>query len=387
MLLRFRFSNFRSFKDARELSFVAANKKDDSPGAVYVPEIGERVLNVAALCGANASGKTNVLKALEFFNRAIRDSQSKWSPDEGVPISQFTDTRTSDAESGFCIETVSGGVVYEYGAGFTGSRVSREWLYAFPRGRKQVWFERSGDTFEFGRSLVGENRLTESITRPNSLFLSAARQSNHKMLAGIAWDYWWIVDAGNSSVLEALREIDAKRYRADTLPHLAAADLGIREVRFRESGTKTIAEFLHDIEGTEQIFPNEMESSGTLAFHAVLSHLTSLLEFGGLGLVDELDARLHPLLVRYIVSLLTNPKTNPKRAQLVFTCHSPYLLDPEILRRDSIWFTEKSREGTSRLYSLTDFKPRPDQNLQNAYLQGRYGAIPFIDHESYAGKQ
>jgi len=136
--------------------------------------------------------------------------------------------------------------------------------------------------------------------------------------------------------------------------------------------------------GTEAAeFEPELESEGTIAYLALLGPVVHALRIGGVVCVDELDASLHPLLAIRIIELFNDPARNPRGAQLIFNTHDTNLLNGRVLRRDEIWFTEKQRDGNSTLYPLTDFKPRRHENLENGYLQGRYGAIPFINASSF----
>jgi AAA15 family ATPase/GTPase len=192
---------------------------------------------------------------------------------------------------------------------------------------------------------------------------------------------------------------------------VAKADLGIEGLRLEDiqmsdavpDGTKKILEFLqgefkfeipetrkavrilHRIGNRTIPLEGEQESSGTLAYLALLGPVVSRLKNGGVLCIDELDTSLHPLMAVQIIRLFNNQAGNPRSAQLIFNTHDTNLLSSGDLRRDQIWFTEKDSTGSSHLYPLTDFKPRRQENLENGYLQGRYGAIPFIHPDYLAG--
>ena len=134
----------------------------------------------------------------------------------------------------------------------------------------------------------------------------------------------------------------------------------------------------------EAEFPLAEESAGTAALFSLLVPALSALESGGTLFIDELDSSLHPLLALELVRLFNDEKRNPFGAQLIFNTHDTNLLDRSVLRRDQVWFTEKDSTGASHLYSLTDFKPRRNENFKRGYLQGRYGAIPFIENSTFA---
>jgi hypothetical protein len=132
-----------------------------------------------------------------------------------------------------------------------------------------------------------------------------------------------------------------------------------------------------------RIFREAQESKGTIAFLSLLAPILRALDDGGIVCVDELDHSLHPLLAIELIRLFSETKRNPKGAQLIFNTHDTNLLSADVLRRDQIWFTEKARDGASQLYPLTDFKARREENLENGYLQGRYGAIPYLNPDTF----
>jgi hypothetical protein len=207
-------------------------------------------------------------------------------------------------------------------------------------------------------------------------------------------------------MLRAAQFCQSESDRATIARLLAQADLGIAELNVGETEemknmrgileslhselpseyslpeTRKMVSLLHRVGNRTVSFRAEQESSGTLAYLALLGPVVSFLRNGGILLVDELDASLHPLMAVQIIRLFSSPATNPRSAQLIFNTHDTNLLSSGDLRRDQIWFTEKDSTGSSHLYPLTDFKPRRQENLENGYLQGRYGAIPFI-HPDY----
>jgi len=293
-----------------------------------------------------------------------------------------------------------------------------EYLYAYPEGRRQLWFERSLESkrINFGKNLTGENRAIENLTRPNSLFLSAAAQNNHeKLLPIFKWFSNELNFRGNASgqrFNQQFFELCANNEEAQrtVVKFLAEADLGIVGIKiteeqlndemqaFREKFRKLLSEFSnapaeppafgkpmrkitlqHRGANSSAVgIPMEHESAGTLEYIGVIGLAIEAISSGGVLCVDELDASLHPLLVEEIVRLFNQNETNPRGAQLVFTTHTTELLGTGILRRDQIWFTEKDDSGATRIYPMSDFKPRKNENIQRGYLQGRYGATPFI---------
>ncbi|MGO9271015.1 MAG: AAA family ATPase [Terriglobia bacterium] len=419
MLIQFRAQNHRSIREQQELSLVASSLKDVPQGLIQAPGFEPRLLPVAALYGANASGKTNVLKALDYMSGAVKASQRHWQPDGPIPRDPFLlDEEFRKQPSTFEVDILLEGTRYQYGFTLNSERILEEWLYAYPSGKRQTWFTRASapeKNFKFGKNLTGENRAIEALTRDNSLFLSAAAQNNHAALLPI---YNWFSnsfsfvpgDRGPLQFFTAEMCVDEGHRRAVT-QLLRAADLGVvgldvREVDYFDTteapeGARKFMEALkaafaalpdvHLTGKTRKIclrhrsrteegvqFSTENESDGTVAFFGLLGPVVRALEAGGTVCIDELDSSLHPLLAIEVVRLFNDPKRNPKGAQLIFTTHDTNLLDTSLLRRDQIWFTEKDSAGGTHLYPLSDFKPRRNENLERGYLQGRYGAVPFI---------
>lgn len=189
MLIEFRVENHRSLREEQALTLEAGRVgAEDDPRPRAVPGHDSRLLTVAALYGANASGKSNVLSALGWMREAVTRSHRAWAPEGGVPREPFAWGGWAEKPSVFEVVFIQDGVRTQYGFVADDERFLEEWLYAWPHGRKQTWFEREGDEFHFGEHLRGENRIIQAVTRPNALFLSAAAQHRHAQLAGA---YGW----------------------------------------------------------------------------------------------------------------------------------------------------------------------------------------------------
>ena len=237
MLIEFRVENHRSLRDEQVLTMEAGRIGDDADQRPRrIPGYAESLLPVAALYGANASGKTNVLSALAFMRDAVILSHRSWSPDEGVPRDPFAWGPKRDQPSLFEVEFIIQGVRYQYGFCASDECFLEEWLHAWPKGKEQVWFERDGHSFKFGENLRGENKLIEGVTRPNALFLSAAVQNNHPQLAGI-FSWFGALEAVN---LPAGKHLLSLGWPSD--PQAALADL--MTVR-RANGNRCFSEPIH----------------------------------------------------------------------------------------------------------------------------------------------
>ncbi len=395
---------------------MAGSFKDHSEAILTSEGLREGVLPVAAIYGANASGKTNVLRALQFMANAVLSSHKNWAPDAPIPVDPFAaDEASKRAPSRFVVDFFVDGKRHQYGFGVDTAAVTEEWLFAYPTGKKQVWFSRKPHgPMSFGTKMPGENRTIESLTRKNSLFLSAAAQNNHPALLPV---YKWFSSSlsfvrGQRGFFKegTARLCEKADYRSAVKQLMAVADLGVADLTVREekypenvrqamdavfstlkvktdqlkiSEGQVKVQLLHQI-GTRTVpFELDEESDGTIAFFALLGPIIAAMKDGGTVCIDELDASLHSLLAEQLIRLFNDRSRNPQAAQLIFNTHDTNLLSSGILRRDQIWFTEKNKDASTVLYPLSDFKPRRSENLESGYLQGRYGAIPFVNPEAF----
>jgi len=387
VLRSFRLENHRSFRDEHELLLMPAYSKE------------RLVLPVAAIYGANASGKSNLLDGLEFMRRAVRDSFAVWKPGGGVPRRQFA-FRPDDGEpSSYVVELVLGGVRYTYGFEVDDWHVREEWLYSYPEARKRIVFERDGAGLRFGAT-VGERSKLEVLSgllRPDALFLSLAAQSAVSQVMPV-WDWFTkglrfrlsVGEPVNKQAITGFLAANPADHRR-VVDLLKSADLGI-------SGLHVLELTAHDGTARHELFvahgdlkvvlPLSDESAGTRSWLGLLPTALTVLRDGGTLVIDEIDASLHPLLATRLIALFHDGEVNSASAQLIFTTHDATLLHPplgeEVLSRDEIWFVEKDRvSGASTLYPLTDFKPRSEDNLERRYLAGRYGAVPELFEDRF----
>ncbi|MEZ4301076.1 MAG: ATP-binding protein [Polyangiaceae bacterium] len=400
--------NHRSLRDEQCLTLTAAEGVEHAGVQILEARgLGHGVLPAAALYGANASGKTNVLHALSFMRSAVLQSHRLWEPGGGTPQQPFALNAHAQSPSTFEVDIWTGGTRHRYGLILSQKRVEEEWLYTVRGTRRQTLFEREGDRFEFGRGFSGENETIRGLTRANSLFLSAAAQNNH---AGALPVFSWFERLGvvMRSAVEGPRlppgllasayfpraRKPAQRWPEEPDPHmrwvhdslirlLHAADAGIVDVKQGDGAGSSTLLFKHrSASGDGGWLPLSAQSAGTITLLDAGLALLGALRAGGVVLVDELEASLHPSLALEILRMFQKKAHNPQSAQLLFTTHDTNLLGnvlgPSPLRRDQVWFTEKDKDGATHLYPLTDFHPRKEENLERGYLQGRYGAIPFL---------
>jgi hypothetical protein len=378
----------------------------------------DRFLRSAVIYGANAAGKTNLLRALQLMQTLVLNSAAS-PPATALPYDPFKFAKSSRQEpSELQVAFVESGTRYEYGFAFDAERIREEWLveYVHPRGR--TIFERTFNTksrkydWKFSEFLKGRRSLWSESTRPNALFLSTAIQLNSKQLLPV---FEWfqkrlVVITGFSSLNPTLtlKHLESPEGKAKVLPFLREADLGITGIDFKREpmvmqpgtimigGTPIIEQMpgnpvpnllkitlAHAGEGNEQIeLDLGDESAGTQVLFRSAGAWLQVWENGEVLLVDEIDTSLHPLLTRFLISKFHSQSSNPKNAQLIFSTHNTSFLNQDVFRRDQIWFVEKGTDGSSRLYPLTDFSPRNDEVLDNWYLRGRYGALPVLNENA-----
>jgi len=417
MLIEFRVSNHRSIKEEQVFTAAASGRlndpEDDRPRKIA--DYDEPILPVIAIYGANASGKTNLLKAIDFMSEAVVHSHRLWEPDSGVPRNPFAWENARANESTFEVEFILNDCRYQYGFSVNGKCVLEEWLFSYPHGRKRVLFQREeNNKFEFGESLEGHTKVIEEITGSNALYVSAASQHRHPQLFPIySWFrsiYAFNLNLGRRgrprgmrhrpklySILSGEHEElvpESEQILAQFLKLLKASDFGVDDVRLdKASSERPHTEYYlrHAVDDDDPWLPLYDESNGTQTMFRLGIPVIQALSDGTILVVDELESSLHPLLAIELVNLFNNPRSNPKNAQLFFTTHDSNLLGTTIgepvVRRDQVYLTEKDKTGATVIYPLTDYKPRKSENLERGYLQGRYGAIPFLGQFSMVGSE
>jgi len=426
MLLSFRTANVRSFRDEINFSMLATTMAEpDAVRYVRWREGGKPigVLPVAGIFGANASGKSNLLKAMEEMRLHVLHSFRSGSPTGGIPRRPFRlDGKSREKPSRFELDLVLDGVRCEYGFAIDNERVTEERAVHYPHGRAALLFERRGNNVELGPA-TRAGRAAAELLRPNALYLSTAAATNQASLLPLyAWFERNLVLAESDSrpFRQALtaQMLESKESGRLVLALLRAADLGIngaksydfddetkdrleRAVRvlLGKEGDPEGGELVPDLarlrirlthQGAEQDveLTTGDESVGTLVWFGLVGPVIQALAHGAVLLVDELDASLHPALAAQLVALFQSPETNPHRAQLIFNSHDATLLgDSAVDRsigRDQVWFTEKQMDGNSRLYPLSDLDPRKGEAVGKRYLAGRYGATPILSRQQFA---
>ncbi len=418
MLLSFDLENFKSFRGRQTLSMIASSEKGGEGNVVSFPDAGLSVLRTAFIYGANASGKSNILKGLLAFKRLVVWSATKLN--EGDMITGIDPYRlhaeTIHEPSFFEFKVLLDGIVYRYGCEVTQSAVHREWMYqrsTRARARESVVFLREGedrDAWIFSPKFVtGRKHALSKSTRSNCLVLSKAAQENHEFAIPLYRWFTLMLDAvdmgerpGEQIFRAAISSVEDDLDRESALQIARAADETIVDVSadkehlevpvevraaLTERGALMLDAFvtprvsLHrKIDGSDQTaeFDLHEESNGTQRFFAIGNILIHALEEGQTIFFDELECSLHRSLASELMEVLCDASIGSQRAQFIVATHDSNLLEFPELRRDQVYIAEKNENGESSLTSLWDFDDPPRKGASRAkqYLAGRYGGVP-----------
>jgi hypothetical protein len=404
MLLEFTVGNFLSFKDKKTFSLEAGSITEHKDNVVKEGKY--KVLRSAVIYGANSSGKSNFIKALDFMVETVKNSSKLNSTDKLKAKPFLLNNETENTPSFFEIIFVVSNILeidkrYRYGFEIDNDKIHSEWLYLLNGNSKKedLYFIRNNegigvaDVFEEAKGL-------ESKTRDNGLFISLVDQFNidigKKIMRHLSAIYVLSgIDHEKSVVaMNVMYKDEGLKLAIDGFIN----NLNLGFDNFKLSGDSEISfkkristlhkkfdhkgKFISDVE----FKLDENESSGTNKLFDLSGYLVFALHYGLQLIIDELDSKLHPILTQEIIKLFNNSETNPRNAQLIFTTHDTNLLGANLFRRDQIWFTEKDDFEATDMYSLLEFKDedgktiRKDRSFEADYIRGRYGAIPYISN-------
>lgn len=420
MILEFTVENYRSFYGKKTLVLEADKALKECSDMNLFEYNKHTLLRSLAIYGANSSGKSNLVSAMHTMARCVLFSV-KLNDNEELEYDPFLLLKGNDSPTMFEIVFLKGDYYYRYGFRYNLERIVDEWLFrkTTPRSKEQMLFVRNEEGI-----CVEENNFPEGVgyeekTNDNRLFLSLCQQLGGEISRQvISWfqsDFNVISGLNNQQYRSYSKLFFHKKeqYSVDALEFFQKLRLGFNGILTHEEepnipsdlptelramfqkemqGKKSIElDSVHNVYsekgkviGTINFSFEDRESSGTNKLFDLSGPIFETLYSGAVLVVDELDAKMHPLISQYIIELFNNPETNPKNAQLIFTTHDTHLLSQKILRRDQIWFTEKDAKEQTDLYSLMDIvlpdgtKPRNDANYERNYIAGRYGAIPYI---------
>lgn len=417
MLIQFNFKNFKSFRDEVSLDLSATKITEHESHVVGIAN--DKLLKVAAIYGANASGKSNVYDAFDYMTYYVaesfnfggeEDSRRKTGNHYMRVIPFLFDEKSRDEETVFEVFYVdnadNSGKTYQYGFAIKKDEIIEEWLYSKAKTARNnyrtVFYRKKGEELEMnGFSKSHVENIKASLNKETLIVSLGARLRVAKLKKVRDWFLNnEILDFGDPAEnyfrSKVLPEgfVDSKEVQENVVKYFASFDEAIQEFNVEEvpqeeekdTGKSYKIDALHKMADSQKLasIPLKLESSGTLKMFALYSSLKDVLDHGGTLLIDELNARLHPLLVRNIILSFLSPEINTQNAQLIFTTHDVWQFSNELLRRDEIWLVNKNKDGVSELYSLADFKDeegnkvRRDEVLSKKYLTGNYGAIPAL---------
>jgi uncharacterized protein len=418
MLLEFSVGNFLSFKDKKTLSMEATAISDYNE--TNVVNIGSyRILKSAVIYGANSSGKSNLIKAFSQMKEIVSKSASKSSTDKLVLTPFLLNDKTEKKPSFFEVVFLLNGFRYRYGFEATQDSINTEWLFVKKKNKENPLFIRDGEKIEVD-SHFKEGLGLEEKTRNNALFLSVVDQFNGVTAKQIIK---WFENAGSYSGLKhdnyrnfSFKMLKDKKLKTILMNFFRFLDLGFDDFEltkgepdqeaFLESSFQILLEsipnLLNDskielvktyhnqyndkgkIVGLKKFDMLSQESSGTNKIFDLSGLIINSLLNGSLSVIDELDSKLHPLLTLRLTRFFNSKIDNYRNSQLIFATHDTNLLTYGDFRRDQIYFVEKDQYGASDIYSLAEYKEkdgskvRKDRSFEKDYIQGRYGAIPFL---------
>lgn len=431
MLIEFKFSNYRSFRDEACLSMEATGLRAKKRSLISFKPAD--LLPAAAIFGKNGGGKSNVIRAFWLGAQFIRNAQRTQHENSPVPIKPFLlNDHSADEPASFEYTYVLDGVKYIYGFSATRKNILREYLYCAPKGQRAMVFSRENQYFMFRENSEKKRReLISAAVAENQLYFSVACTMNEPACAAaMRWFREYLFFSRDyTDIPEQLLEYseDPGMLKAIT-SYAINADLGIEDIRFEvknaelsveelsiagmpEEIKNAVEQFMQALSASPNVaegslkmgqvsatsfhagvsrdgshtrypLPLEEESDGTRILMALAPAVERALELGGVLVVDELENGMHPLLAAFLVSKFQSPDTNRNHAQLIFTTHNIQLLNEELLRKDQIYFVDKDRrDGTSTLYSISEFSTPTAENILKGYLAGKYGATPDITPE------
>lgn len=426
MLIEFRFKNYRSFRDEVVLSMEATGLSSFKSSLLKYNNL--KLLPGVAIYGKNGGGKSNVIRAFWLAVQFIKNAQRTQHENAIVPVVPFmlNDTSKNEPSEFEFIYTIEN-VKYWYVFAATREKITKESLYHAPKGQKALVFSREDQRFSFTEDKAKRKLISETVAE-NQLFFSIACTMNDVVCAkAMKWfreQLFFSRDYADipKQLLDYSNDTNMLKAISD---YAKAADFGIEDMQFEidskevdeelefpkdiPEGLKTaLIQFMHVLSensetklklgqikatsfhqgqnenGSRQLYSLELsdESDGTRKLMSIAPAIESALKKGGVLLIDEIERELHPMLVDFIIAKFQSKTTNTKGAQIIFTTHNTELMNLELLRKDQFYFADKNRvDGSTELYSISEFSTKTSENIRKGYLLGKYGATPDIEIE------
>ncbi|MBR5427375.1 MAG: ATP-binding protein [Clostridia bacterium] len=427
MLIEFTFKNYRSFRDETNLSLEATGLSSFKNSIIeYNSSI--KLLPSVAIYGKNGGGKSNIIRAFWLSVQFIKNAQRTQHENSKIPVvpfalNDYSYTKPTTFEFVYIVDRIK----YWYGFSATREKITEEYLYHAPKGQKALVFKRNQQLFDFTEEKAKRKLISETVAE-NQLFFSVACTMNDiTCIHAMRWfrDFVFFSQDYSDIPRQLIEYSEDKNMLKAISDYAKAADVGIEEMRF-EFNSKEVKD--------ETAFPDEIpegikvaliqfrqalsetsnssdihlkmgkitaktshkgktntgdissfeldlsdESDGTKKLMALAPAIESVLQKGGVLLVDEIERELHPTLVNFIVSKFQSKNTNKQGAQIIFTTHNTELMNLEYIRKDQIYLVDKNqKDGVSELYGISDFNTRTTDNIRKGYLVGKYGAVPNV---------
>lgn len=388
MLVQFMLKNVLSFKNETILDMTAINAYKEHESNLIDYGTKEKILRVAAIYGANASGKSNLYLAMTYFQRIVRESLNNVDDGEATALETYYNPfsfESNNENSEFQIVYILDDFEYRYGFEYNAKCIVAEWLYrkSLNTNRNTTIFERTTDNVKFGPKVKKECDLYKDQIPVETLVLSFFNKLKLKS------NVFKEVYAGIMDTLVVPTDFyEDTRILKDFLPHvidfekeklvefLNAIDTGIKDIEYDDSEKDVKFTTFHMGEdGKEYPLDLYYESEGTLKSIILFIYAQAAILNNRSIFVDELNVKLHPLLLKFVIDLFYDKSST---AQLIYTTHDTTLMDKKFFRRDQIWFVQKDEFGHSELVALSDFKVRSDASFEKDYLAGVYGGIPTL---------
>lgn len=429
MLIEFKFSNYRSFRDEAVLSMSASGLSTFKNSLLHFGNT--RILPGIAIYGKNGGGKSNVIRAFWLAVQFIKNAQKTQHENAKVPVSPFLlNDYSQEQPTSFEFTYSLNNIKYIYGFSATKDEIVSEYLYHTPKGQKATVFQRNYQNFKFTEDKPRRKLISETVAKNQLFFSIACAMNDSDCISAMKWFREYVLFSRDYSDIPAqLLEYSNDETMLQSISNYAKmADLGIENMQFEfrsrditnglnlpenvpENVKVALIEFINLLsetsnnseiklkmgevkaksyhkgilkDGSESMIPLELadESDGTRKLMALAPAIESALTKGGILLIDEIERELHPVLASYIVSKFQNKQSNPLGAQVIFTTHNTEFMNEEIIRKDQIYFVDKNQsDGSSELYTISEFSTKTSENIQKGYLLGKYGAVPDIDIE------
>ncbi len=388
MLVQFMLKNVLSFKDETIIDMTAINAYKEHDSNLIDCGMKEKFLRVAAIYGANASGKSNLYLAMSYFQRIIEESFNNVSDKRFIAIRKFYmpflfEDKPENSE--YQIVVIYGNYEYRYGFEFNDKRIAAEWLYRknLESNRTAIIFERAAEKVEFGASVRKECEIYKEQIPTETLVLSFFNKlklknnvfkivyENIMDTLVVPADFW-----ENTEIIEEFLPRVIDNEKESLIEFLTAIDTGIRDISYDDTEKEIKFTTIHKgKDGADYSLGLFFESEGTIKSIVLFIYARIAILNDKSIFVDELNVKLHPLLLKFIIDLFY---TERSMAQLIYTTHDTTLMDKKFFRRDQIWFVQKDEFGYSELLALSDFKVRSDASFEKDYLAGVYGGIPLL---------